>query len=71
MPLTVQGCDFLLDIKFLCVIQSENVKYFLLPTGRKLLSMLPIRTGIRVTDKKSLGQPACPKEWKKYEERNE
>jgi hypothetical protein len=24
-----------------------------------------------VTDKKSLGQLACPKEWKKYEERNE
>jgi hypothetical protein len=24
-----------------------------------------------VTDKKGLSQPACPKEWKKYEERNE
>jgi hypothetical protein len=23
-----------------------------------------------VADKKGLGQPACPKEWKKYEERN-
>jgi hypothetical protein len=23
-----------------------------------------------VTDKKSLNQPACPKEWKKYEEGN-
>jgi hypothetical protein len=25
---------------------------------------------VPVTDKKGLGQPACPKEWKKCEERN-
>jgi hypothetical protein len=26
---------------------------------------------IAVTDEKGMSQPACPKEWKKYEEGNE
>jgi hypothetical protein len=57
------------------------VTYFklkILYLKRAILKVLDTETDFRqifstdnVPDKKGLGQPACPKEWKKYEEGNE
>ncbi len=46
---------------------TQNLKKFqsLLLAGIQCVVIIP------VTDKKGLGQAACPKEWKKYEEGNE
>jgi hypothetical protein len=45
---------------------SSN-KFFLAYIAPKL----DVSTDINVPDKRDRGQPACPKVWKKYEERNE
>jgi hypothetical protein len=33
--------------------------------------MIKKNTRVIVTDERGLGQPACPGDWKKYEERSE